>query len=124
MAPYFIRHAKSTFDLMGKDAEGKRRPLREIVAWLGSRKTPCAPFSQNEAWQALKGRTWAESAEDMKAALNELEDDGWIASLPTEDEPGKRGRKPSPRYEVHPWIANASHKSRNGLPMAAGRTPR
>ena len=122
MAPYLIRHAKAVFDLMGKDAEGKRRPLREIVVWLGGRDKPCAPFSQNQVWQALKGRTWAETADDVKAALDELEDDGWIALVPAEDAPGKRGRKPSPRYEVHPWIADASRKSRNGLPStAAGR---
>ena len=121
MAPYFIRHAKAVFDLMGKDAEGKRRPLRDIVAWLCARRRPCAPFSQNEVWQALKGRAWAESADDVRDALNELEDDGWIALLPTEDEPGKRGRKPSPRYEVHPWISDASCKSRNGLPTAPRR---
>jgi len=122
MSPYFIRHAKAVFDLMGRDAEGKRKPLRDIVAWLAARRKPCAPFSQNEVWQALKGRTWAESADDVKNALNELEDDGWISLLPSEDEPGKRGRKPSPRYEVHPWISDASRKSRNGLPGAHRRS--
>jgi len=122
MAPYFICHAKAAFDLMGADAEGKRKPLRDVVAWLRSRKQPCRPFSQQETWQALKGRKWAETADDVKDALRELEDDGWISAIPPEDEPGKRGRKKSPRYEVHPWIArppNASHKSQNSTSGSA-----
>lgn len=125
MAPYFIRHAKAAFDLMGPDAEGKRKPMRDIVEWLRGRPTPCKPFSERDVWQALKGRSWAETADQVKDALHELEDDGWIQPLPAEEEQGKRGRKKSPRYDMHPWIAQppiASHKSQNSaqVPRADG----
>lgn len=105
LEPYFVRHAKAAFDLMGKDAEGKRRPLRDVVAWLRGREKPCMSFSQQEAWQALKGRRWAESTDVVKSVLYDLADDGWITPIPVDDPPGKRGRKKSPRYDVHPEIA-------------------
>lgn len=105
MAPYFIAHAKAVFDLMGADGEGRRGPLRDVLAWLRSRPEPTAPFTARQAWQALKGRKWAGEMDDMTAVLAELEDHGWIAFTPPPDRPaGTRGRKPSPTFDVHPWI--------------------
>ncbi|MFF1906018.1 YfjI family protein [Kitasatospora sp. NPDC058218] len=104
MAPYFIAHAKAVFDLMGADGEGRLGPLRDLLTWLRSRPDPASPFSARDAWQALKGRKWAGEAEDVTTALGELEDYGWIAFLPPPDRPGVRGRKPSPKFDVHPLI--------------------
>ncbi|MEV5711247.1 YfjI family protein [Actinoallomurus sp. NPDC052274] len=104
MAPYFIAHARAVFDLMGADHTGRTKPLRDLLAWLRARKKPETEFTARDAWQALKGRKWAASMDDMSAALAELEDYGWIALQPAPETPGRRGRKASPRYEVHPWI--------------------
>jgi 5S rRNA maturation endonuclease (ribonuclease M5) len=105
MGPYLIAHARAVFDLMGKNREGALKPLRDVIEWLRSRVNPGLDFSAREAWQALKGREWAEDMEVMNDVLAELEKAGWIALLPPPDTQGKRGRKPSPRFEVHPWVA-------------------
>lgn len=105
MAPYFIAHAKAVFDLMGADSDGRRGPLRDVLTWLRGRTDPSAEFSARDAWQALKGRRWASEMDDMVSVLGELEDAGWIAfQTPPERPAGARGRKPSPKFDVHPWI--------------------
>ena len=104
MAPYLIDHARAAFDLMADEKSGRKKALRDLLAWLRAREKPDADFSAREAWQALKGRKWATSMDEMNAALDELEECGWIALKPTLDAPKRRGRKASPRYEVHPWV--------------------
>jgi hypothetical protein len=104
MAPYFIAHAKAVFDLMGADGEGRLGPLRDVLTWLRGRPDPATPFTARQAWQALKGRKWAQDMEAMAAVLGELEDHGWISFVPPPDRPGVRGRKPSPTFEVHPQV--------------------
>lgn len=104
MAPYFITHARAVFDLMGKNREGALKPLRDLLAWLRGRSMPGGDFSARDAWQALKGREWAEDMDAMNDALKEMERHGWIAYRPAPDS-GKPGRKPSPRFDVHPWVA-------------------
>ncbi|MGW3193700.1 DUF3987 domain-containing protein [Streptomyces sp. NPDC001118] len=104
MAPYLIAHARAVFDLMGRNQEGKLKPLRDILTWLRGRANPAADFSARDAWQALKGREWAEDMDAMNEALLQLEEHGWIALLPPPDTQGRRGRKPSPKFAVHPSI--------------------
>ncbi|SOB84235.1 DUF3987 domain-containing protein [Streptomyces sp. 1331.2] len=104
MAPYFIVHAKAVFDLMGADGEGRLGPLRDVITWLRGRPDPSAQFTARQAWQALKGRKWAQDMESMTAVLGELEDYGWISLVPPPERPGVRGRKPSPAFDVHPWV--------------------
>lgn len=105
MTPYFIAHARAVFDLMGKDREGAMKPLRDVLAWLRARPEPSADFSARDAWQALKGREWAEDMDVMNEVLKDMERHGWIAYRPAADS-GKPGRKPSPRFDVHPWVAS------------------
>ncbi|MGW1137616.1 DUF3987 domain-containing protein [Streptomyces zhihengii] len=106
MAPFFIAHARAVFDLMGKNREGATKPLRDVVAWLRGRSDPAAVFSARDAWQALKGREWATEMDVMNDVLLQLEEYGWIALVPPPDTAGRRGRKPSPKFDVHPWIAS------------------
>ncbi|MGQ4727042.1 YfjI family protein [Streptomyces sp. Ju416(a)] len=110
MAPYFIAHARAVFDLMGKNREGAIKPLRDVVAWLRGRNDPSAIFSARDAWQSLKGREWATEMDVMNDVLLQLEEYGWLALVPPPDTAGKRGRKPSPKFEVHPWISNPPTK--------------
>ncbi|MEU3340692.1 DUF3987 domain-containing protein [Streptomyces sp. NPDC006668] len=109
MAPYLIAHARAVFDLMGRNREGKLKPLRDILTWLRNRADPAADFSARDAWQALKGREWAEDMDAMNDALLQLEEHGWIALLPPPDTQGRRGRKPSPKFAVHPSITTSPH---------------
>lgn len=110
MAPYFIAHARAVFDLMGKNREGAVKPLRDVVAWLRGRKDPSDNFSARDAWQALKGREWATEMDVMNDVLLQLEEYGWLALIPPPDT-ARRGRKPSPRFDVHPWISRAQERS-------------
>ncbi|MGW8506312.1 DUF3987 domain-containing protein [Streptomyces sp. CLCI03] len=105
MAPYFIAHARAVFDLMGKNREGAVKPLRDVLAWLKGRNNPGDSFSARDAWQALKGREWATEMDVMNDVLLQLEEYGWLALIPP-PETGRRGRKPSPRFDVHPYIAS------------------
>ncbi|MDW8807422.1 YfjI family protein [Streptomyces scabiei] len=110
MAPYFIAHARAVFDLMGADSNGRLTPQRDVLDWLRGRQAPAAPFTARDAWQALKGRRWAHDMDAMNEALHELQDLGWIDLVPVAETPGKRGRKPSPKYDVHPWVHNPPAK--------------
>ncbi|MFF8786850.1 YfjI family protein [Streptomyces sp. NPDC015125] len=117
LVPYLVAHAKSVYDLMGPDGDGRLKPARELLDWVRSRPAPgqadakkyqsaCdQPFRAREAYQALKGRKWVESMDDMNQAIQALEDLGWLAYLPDPQRPeGTRGRKPSPQFDVHPWV--------------------
>ncbi|MER0476976.1 YfjI family protein [Streptomyces sp. Edi2] len=117
LVPYLVAHAKSVYDLMGPDGDGRLKPARDLLDWARSRPAPGQadvkkyqsardePFRAREAWQALKGRRWAETMDDMNQAIQTLEDLGWLAYLPDPQRPeGTRGRKPSPRFDVHPWV--------------------
>ncbi|MFJ6500866.1 DUF3987 domain-containing protein [Streptomyces virginiae] len=110
MTPYFIAHARAVFDLMGKNREGAVKPLRDVVGWLRDRSSPGDAFSARDAWQALKGREWATEMDVMNDVLLQLEEYGWLALIPP-PETGRRGRKPSPKFDVHPYIANPKEKS-------------
>ncbi|MFW5415432.1 DUF3987 domain-containing protein [Nocardiopsis sp. CNT-189] len=130
-APYFIAHARRIFELMDARTEGGRKPLVDILAWLGQNTKAARPVSARQVWQGLKGRAWAVDAETVKDALEELEDLGWVAEILPEKVPGKRGRKPSPKYVVHPAAytdgthGKTSQKSHNPAPSirAAAPTP-
>ncbi|MFJ9340212.1 DUF3987 domain-containing protein [Streptomyces sp. NPDC101733] len=111
MTPYFIAHARAVFDLMGKNREGAVKPLRDVVGWLRGRSSPGDSFSARDAWQHLKGREWATEMDVMNDVLLQLEEYGWLALVPP-PETARRGRKPSPRFDVHPYIANPKEKTK------------
>lgn len=97
LAPYFTNHAVAAFDLMS----GRRSPLepaRAILAW--TRRKGLTEFSVRQAWRDLSGQAWATATEDVREALADLEDLGWIC-LRTDDQPRRRGR-PTEIYDVNP----------------------
>lgn len=117
LVPYLVAHAKAAYDLMDEGSDGRLKPARELLEWIRSRPEQgetdarkaqsdrTQPFRAREAWQALKGRRWANSMDDLNGAVKSLEDLGWVAYLPELERPeGTRGRKPSPRFDVHPWV--------------------
>lgn len=106
MTDYFVTHAKAVFDLMGEDPESNVTPMRDVLAWLRARKDPLADCSIRDVWQGVKGRKWARDAEKVHSVIGELSDLGWIDIYPPDPELANRpGRKPSPRFAVHPWVA-------------------
>ncbi|GAA3037086.1 YfjI family protein [Streptomyces glomeratus] len=105
MAPYFIAHARLCLDLMGANRDAQLTPGRDVLAWLRAREKPAEPFSLRDVQRGVQ-KKWAldGGADAIHAAVNHLEDLGWVARKPDPDREGKTGRKPSPKYDVHPWI--------------------
>ncbi|MFJ7019668.1 YfjI family protein [Streptomyces sp. NPDC101117] len=106
MAPYFIAHARLCLDLMGANREAQLTPGRDVLAWLRARDKPAEPFSLRDAQRGVQ-KKWAleGGADAIRAAVDHLEDLGWVARQPADPaREGKPGRKPSPKYDVHPWI--------------------
>ncbi|WNV89021.1 YfjI family protein [Umezawaea sp. Da 62-37] len=97
LAPYFVSHAVAAFDLMS----GRRSPLepaRAVLTWL--RRKGLTEFTVRQAWRDLSGQVWATATEDVREALADLDDLGWIA-LRVNDAPRRRGR-PTEIYDVNP----------------------
>ncbi|MFE3522227.1 YfjI family protein [Streptomyces sp. NPDC059161] len=105
LAPYFVTHARLCLDLMGANRDAQLTPGRDVLAWLRGRDSPAEPFSLRDVQRGVQ-KKWAldGGAEAVHAAVNHLEDLGWVARKPEPDRDGKTGRKPSPKYDVHPWI--------------------
>lgn len=116
LATYLIAHASAVLAL-----DSQRRDARQVaaLAWIGRWVSPKHPqpmhgsssggaFTARDAWQGVRGQAWAETAADVQAVLEQLDEMGWIRRRP--DPPRTGGRPPSPVYDVHPVVANASPK--------------
>ncbi|WP_165078598.1 MULTISPECIES: DUF3987 domain-containing protein [unclassified Desulfovibrio] len=98
MGAFLSEHAKAAYALMGTDTrlEGGKRALE----WI--RRQAVDKFSARDCFNGVRGQTSVFShMEDVRAALDELEERGFIRALYSERTAGP-GRKPSPRYEVNP----------------------
>lgn len=110
LAPYLIVHARAAFALMSRDGDGGRKLLRDILDRLPQLLADDKTVTLRKIRESFKGRRAAGSAgavdaEAIKDALDELEELGWVAEIPAPPrKPGQRGQRPSPKYDVHPWI--------------------
>lgn len=119
---YLIAHARAAFAEMGTDPA--MAGARRVVDWLEQRAA--REFTKRDLFEAIKG-TYPK-ADDLDPMLKLLCDHGYIRLQVTEDRAGP-GRKPSPRYEVHPdlWSRSGSHNShnsQNGVPPFTFELPR
>nr|WP_237530113.1 YfjI family protein [Streptomyces sp. SID5770] len=112
LAPYLQAHARAAFALMSRDGDGGRKLLRDILDRLPDLLDEQKTVTLRKVRESFRGRRatgslGAVDAEAAKEALDELEELGWIAEIPAPPrKPGQRGQKPSPKYDVHPWIYN------------------
>jgi replicative DNA helicase len=95
---YLIPHAQAVHDLMGLDPGVAE--ARYVVGWITA-KGPRS-FSKRDAFEATKGRF--KKVEELDPALCLLEERGYIRRRPWERGEGKRGRTPSPIYDVNPLL--------------------
>ena len=104
LGEYLIGHAQAAFAEMGVDpaVEDARRVLR----WIEKNGAPT--FTARDCFQGTKG--YFKRMKNLCPSLAILEEHGYIRRGP-EEQRGGRGRKPSPRYEVNPYIW--SHNSHN-----------
>ncbi|MEU0971334.1 DUF3987 domain-containing protein [Streptomyces sp. NPDC005917] len=112
LAPYLTAHARAAFALMSRDGDGGRKLLRDILDRLPQLLNQDGTVTLRKIRESFKGRRatgsqGAVDAESIKDAMDELEDLGWVAEIPAPPrKPGQRGQKPSPKYDVHPWVYN------------------
>lgn len=110
LAPYLVAHARAAFSLMSRDGDGGRKLLRDILDRIPQLIADDHTVTMRKIRESFKGRRAAGSAgavdaESIKEALDELEELGWVAEIPAPPRrPGQRGQRPSPKYDVHPWI--------------------
>lgn len=110
LAPYLTAHARSAFSLMSRDGDGGRKLLRDILDRLPQLLADDRTVTARKIRESFKGRrasgsAGAVDAEAIKDAMDELEELGWVAEIPAPPrKAGQRGQKPSPKYDVHPWI--------------------
>ncbi|MEU2288051.1 DUF3987 domain-containing protein [Streptomyces sp. NPDC013178] len=110
LAPYLIAHARAAFALMSRDGDGGRKLLRDILDRLPQLLADDHTVTLRKIRESFKGRrasgsAGAVDAEAIKEAMDELEELGWVAEIPAPPrKPGQRGQRPSPKYDVHPWI--------------------
>lgn len=110
LAPYLVAHARAAFALMSRDGDGGRKLLRDILDRLPHLLADDYTVTARKIRESFKGRratgtAGAVDAEAIKEAMEELEELGWVAEIPAPPrKPGQRGQKPSPKYDVHPWV--------------------
>ncbi|WP_432020970.1 DUF3987 domain-containing protein [Streptomyces sp. 1222.5] len=110
LAPYLVAHARAAFALMSRDGDVGRKLLRDILDRLPQLLAEDRTVTARKIRESFKGRrasgsAGAVDAEAIKDAMDELEELGWVAEIPAPPrKPGQRGQKPSPKYDVHPWI--------------------
>jgi replicative DNA helicase len=95
---YFTYHAAAAFDHMGADP--MHGNARAVLAWL--QRSHSERFTVREAFTALP-RSKFHAVADLQAALDILEEHGWIQRQPDPPRSGP-GRRPSPTYLTHPHI--------------------
>jgi len=106
---YLIPHAQAAFSLMGADPETEK--ARAVLRWL--ERTTTTQFSKRDAFNAL--RAHFKKADEVDRALSLLADRYYIRPItPDPEESRGPGRKPSPFYEVNPWVhAHNTHFTQN-----------
>ncbi|MBZ9638007.1 DUF3987 domain-containing protein [Streptomyces sp. PSKA30] len=117
LAPYLTAHARAAFALMSRDGDGGRKLLRDILDRLPQLLSDDGTVTTRKIRESFKGRratgsAGAVDADAIKEAMEELQELGWVAEIPAPPrKPGQRGQKPSPKYDVHPWIYDPPKES-------------
>ena len=96
IARYLIPHAEKVLQKMAANAPGLEEDAQYLLRWV--RSNDQASFTRRDAHQACKARF--PKVVDIDPALEELERRGFILEFPSP--PPKRGRQPSPVYDVRP----------------------
>lgn len=103
---YLIPHARAAYTEMGADegVESARRVLRWIERSGSLHVTKRDIFNNN--------RHRFKSVNDLQPVLEMLEAHGYVRELQTLTE-RRPGRKPSPIYEVSPYLVSSTHNTQN-----------
>ncbi|MFJ2259929.1 YfjI family protein [Streptomyces sp. NPDC087844] len=103
LVPYLLTHARLVVDLMSAEKESRLGPARAVLDWL-RKKHPEGPLKVSDVNSGVHGQSWCQETGDVQNALDMLERHGWIRWLPAPERQGRTGRKPAPRFVVHPKV--------------------
>jgi hypothetical protein len=102
---YFQSHARKVFQVI--DADPRLREAKRVLRWLRdfANNANSAKGSKEISQRDLHRGVWggSKSVEDGNSIILLLIRYGWMRQLPGEDKSGP-GRKPGPRYEIHPTL--------------------
>jgi replicative DNA helicase len=99
---YLIPHALAAFSEM--QANPATHAARRVLSWIVQHQL--REFTKRDAWQGLRGSALFRQAADLDPVLELLTYQNYIRPIEM-DERGGPGRKPSQRYEVHPYALRA-----------------
>ena len=102
IARYLIPHADAVLRMMDLKEDAGDENARYVLRWIERHKHQA--FTKRDAQQHGKRRF--PTADDIDSALTELQRRGYIRSRPVEKT--RRGRPPSPMYDVNPAIFEKS----------------
>ncbi|WP_435818798.1 DUF3987 domain-containing protein [Kitasatospora cineracea] len=100
LGDYFTAHALAVFDAMGADSTLTRASTVLDVC----RDNRWRTVSRRDLFTKLS-RSDFPTAADLDPVLSLLEEHGYVRQEATGPRPRTRGRKPSPRYEIHPALS-------------------
>jgi replicative DNA helicase len=105
IASFFLSHSLGAFQLMGADPVACE--TGRALHWLRVTYSPQNAhntqnsFSKRDLFNGIRSATIAKAA-DVDPVLSTLQEHGYVR--PVEQSAAATGRKPSPRYEVHPSL--------------------
>ena len=99
IARYCIPHALAVFGCMGQRSETEQHAVR-VLRWVQA--AGLSSFTERDVWQTLR-RSFHDDVHGIRPALEALAERNYVreALMPERKGPG---RKPSPRWEVHPDV--------------------
>lgn len=111
LGAYFVEHALAAFGLLGDGGTSDAAYLLEHL-----RRRQSDEFTIRGLTTDLPRGRFA-NAEEVTAAVDVLTEHGWAIPLPAPERPGP-GRRPSPRFRVHPHVSAISAVSAEPPPRA------
>lgn len=115
MVDYLVAHARASLRLRRDPVSGtagapQTSPAEVLARWLLRQQV--AVVTVRDCWQAMKGHAWANSTAEIRAALDRLEEHGWVRVEESADRTG-RGRKPSPTVTINPKVRLLAERGHN-----------
>lgn len=107
IARYLIPHAQQVLTLMSATNKPAEDDARYVLRWMNRHSK--TEFTERDVHQHCKRRF--PQVADLRLALTELEQRGFIRPVPVVQD--GRGRPPSPKYEVNPAILVTPSRSQN-----------
>ena len=96
LSAILVDHAKAAFALMGEDASVTA--AKRVLEWIVRNQADA--FTGRECWQGVRGRF--SKMEEVNAALNNLEERGYVARAVAQD--SKKPGRPSQVWKAHPQV--------------------